>query len=136
MHGGQFIVRVKPFQFRPVSPFGGEGSSVGKFSRPWGVAVNANDEIAVTDQSNYRVQIFSSEGKFLRSFGKKGNNAGEFISPRGITFHNNGNIFVADCNNHTIQIFSGEGEFVGCFGGKGDLDSQLNNPMGLHVCRP
>ena len=135
MHGGQFIVRVKPFQFRPVSPFGGEGSSVGKFSRPWGVAVNANDEIAVTDQSNYRVQIFSSEGKFLRSFGKKGNNAGEFISPRGITFHNNGNIFVADCNNHTIQIFSGEGEFVGCFGGKEDLDSQLNNPMGLSVDR-
>ena len=97
--------------------------------------LNANDEIAVTDQGNYRVQIFSSEGKFLRSFGKKGNNAGEFISPRGITFHNNGNIFVADCNNHTIQIFSGEGEFVGCFGGKGDLDSQLNNPMGLSVDR-
>ena len=135
VHGGQFIVRVKPFQFRPVSSFGGEGSSVGKFSRPWGVAVNANDEIAVTDQSNDRVQIFSSEGKFLRSFSKKGNNAGEFISPRGITFHNNGNIFVADCNNHTIQIFSGEGEFVGCFGGKGDLDSQLNNPMGLSVDR-
>ena len=135
VYGGQFIVRVKPFQFRPVSSFGGEGSSVGKFSRPWGVAVNANDEIAVTDQSNDRVQIFSSEGKFLRSFSKKGNNAGEFISPRGITFHNNGNIFVADCNNHTIQIFSGEGEFVGSFGGKGDLDSQLNNPMGLSVDR-
>ena len=135
VHGGQFIVRVKPFQFRPVSSFGGEGSSVGKFSQPWGVAVNANDEIAVTDQNNYRVQIFSSEGKFLKSFGKKGNNAGEFISPRGITFHNNGNIFVADCNNHTIQIFSGEGEFVGSFGGKGDLDSQLNIPMGLSVDR-
>ena len=133
VHGSQFIVRVKPFQFRPVSSFGGEGSSVGKFSSPWGVAVNANDEIAVTDQSNYRVQIFSSEGKFLKSFGKKGNNAGEFDNPRGITFHNNGNIYVADSLNHRIQIFSGEGEFVGSFGGKGDLDSQLYFPTGLSV---
>ena len=132
-HGSQFIVPAKPFQLKPVSAFGEQGSSVGKFSCPWGVAVNANDEIAVTDQFNYRVQIFSSEGKFLRSFGKKGDMVGEFNNPRGITFHNNGNIFVTDCYNHRIQIFSGEGKFVGSFGGEGDLDSQLNNSFGLSV---
>ena len=130
---GEHVHSVKPFQLRPVLSFGEEGSSVGKFSCPWGVAVNANDEIAVTDQFNNRVQIFSSEGKFLRSFGKKGGNAGEMNSPRGITFHNNGNIFVADCYNHRIQIFSGEGEFVGSFGGEGNLESQLKNPSGLSV---
>ena len=133
VHTSQFIVLLKPFQLKPVSAFGFEGSSVGKFSYPWGVAVNANDEIAVTDQFNNRVQIFSSEGKFLRSFGKKGDNAGELNSPRGITFHNNGNIFVADCYNDRIQIFSGEGEFVGSFGGEGNLESQLKNPSGLSV---
>ena len=133
VHGSQFIVRVKPFQLRPVLSFGEWGSSVGKFNWPWGVAVNANDEIAVTDQNNHRVQIFNSEGKFLRSFGKKGDMAGEFNNPLGITFHNNGNIFVADSSNHRIQIFSGEGEFVGRFGGAGSLDSQLSNPMGLSV---
>ena len=133
VHGSQFIVRVKPFQFRPVLSFREEGSSVGKFNWPRGVAVNANDEIAVTDQLNHRVQIFSSEGKFLRSFGKKGDMVGEFNNPRGITFHNNGNIFVTDCYNHRIQIFSGEGEFVGSFGGKGNVDSQLDIPLGLSV---
>ena len=133
VHGSQFIVRVKPFQFRPVLSFGERDWPVGKFSCPWGVAVNANDEIAVTDLNNHRVQIFSSEGKFLRSFGKKGNKSGELDSPRGITFHNNGNIFVSDCVNDRIQIFSSEGEFVGSFGGKGDLDSQLSIPMGLSV---
>ena len=133
VHGSQFIVRVKPFQFRPVLSFREEGSSVGKFNWPRGVAVNANDEIAVTDQLNHRVQIFSSEGKFLRSFGKKGDMVGEFNNPRGITFHNNGNIFVADSVNHRIQIFSGEGEFVGSFGGKGNVDSQLDIPLGLSV---
>ena len=133
VHGSQFIILVKPFHFRPVSAFGEQGLSVGKFNGPWGVAVNANDEIAVTDQSNHRVQIFSSEGKFLRSFGKKGDNAGELNNPRGITFHNNGNIFVADSFNHRIQIFSGEGKFVGSFGEKGNVDSQLDIPSGLSV---
>ena len=130
---GEHVHSVKPFQLRPVLSFGEEGSSVGKFSCPWGVAVNANDEIAVTDQFNNRVQIFSSEGKFLRSFGKKGDMVGEFNNPRGITFHNNGNIFVTDCYNHRIQIFSSEGKFVGSFGGKGNLDSQLDYPSGLSV---
>ena len=73
------------------------------------VAVNARDEIAVTD---CRIQIFNSDGKYLRSFGRKGNKAGEFESPRGITFHKNGNVFVADQDNHRIQIFSGEGEYT------------------------
>ena len=66
VHGSQFVVRVTPFQLKPVSAFGEQGSSVGKFSCPWGVAVNANDEIAVTDQFNNRVQIFSSEGNFFK----------------------------------------------------------------------
>ena len=133
VHGSQFIVYVKPFQLRPVLSFGEEGSSTGNFNWPWGVAVNANDEIAVTDQNDHRVQIFSSEGKFLRSFGKKGDMVGDFNNPRGIAFHNNGNIFVADSSNHRIQIFSGKGEFVRSFGGGGSLDSQLNSPLGLSV---
>ncbi|PFX12752.1 E3 ubiquitin-protein ligase TRIM71 [Stylophora pistillata] len=133
VRGSQFFVLVKPFQFRPVLSSGEKGSSLRKFSLPWGVTVNARDDIAVTDFGNHRVQIFSGKGKFLRSFGKKGDKAGEFNKPRGIAIHNNGNIFVADSFNYRIQIFSGEGEYVGGFGGKGNLDSQLDNPYGLSV---
>ena len=128
-----FNVQVKPFQIRPVLSFGKEGSSVGMFGCPWGVAVNARDEIAVTDEDNHRVQIFNSEGNFLRSFGRYGNKAGEFKYPKGIAFHKNGNVFVADWFNHRIQIFSGEGEYMGSFGGKGSLASQLTEPSGLSV---
>ena len=128
-----FSIEVKLFQLSPVLSFGKEGSSFGMFSCPWGVAVNARDEIAVTDYWNHRVQIFNSDGKHLRSFGREGNQAGEFKYPRGITIRKNGNIFVADRNNHRIQIFSGEGEYVGMFGGKGSLNSQLSNPWGLSV---
>ena len=133
VRGSPFIVQVKSFQFRPVLSFGKQGSSVGMFNYPWGVAVNARDEIAVTGQNNRRVQIFNSDGNYLRSFGRKGNKAGEFNNPSGIAFHNNGNIFVADYLNHRIQIFSGEGQCIGSFGGKGSLDSQLTLPRGLSV---
>ena len=128
-----FTVQVKPCQFRPVLSFGKKGSSIGMFQCPWGVAVNARDEIAVTDQNNHRVQIFNSDGNYLRSFCRQGKKAGECIFPAGIAFRNNGNIFVADNDNHRIQIFSGEGEYVGSFGEKGSLDNQLTNPFGLSV---
>ena len=133
VRGSPCIVQVKSFQFRPVLSFGKKGSSVRMFDSPWGVAVNARDEIAVTDTNNHRVQIFNTDGNYLRSFGREGNEAGEFIYPRGIAFHNNGNIFVADKGNHRIQIFSGEGEYVGNFGGKGSLDRHLIFPWSLSV---
>ena len=133
IRGSPFTVQVKSFQFRPVLSFGKKGSSLGMFSFPWGVAVNARDEIAVTDWSNHRVEIFNNCGNHLRSFGRQGSKAGELQYPRGIAFHNNGNIFVAENGNHRIQIFSGEGEYVGSFGGKGSLDSQLFCPWGLSV---
>ena len=128
-----FTITVKPFQFKVLSSSGKEGSTVGMFRSPWGVAVNARDEIAVTDSFNHRVQIFNRNGNYLRSFGREGDKAGEFKYPRGITFHNNGNIFVADSGNHRIQIFTGEGQYVGSFGEKGNLDSRLNYTWGLSV---
>ena len=128
-----FSIEVKLFQLSPVLSFGMKGSSVGMFYFPWGVAVNARDEVAVTDSLNHRVQIFNSDGKYLRCFGRGGDKAAQFNCPRGITFHKNGNVFVADRENHRIQIFSGDGEYVGMFGGKGSLDSQLSYPAGLSV---
>ena len=129
--GSPFTVKVQPFQVRLVLSFGKRGSSVGMFSTLWGVAVNARDEIAVTDR--HRVQIFSSNGNYLRSFGQRGMENGEFKYPRGIAFHKNGRIFVVDGGNSRIQIFSGEGEYVSSFGGKGSFDSQLSDPRGLSV---
>ena len=131
--GSPFTVKVHPFHVRPVLSFGSGGSSVGMFHFPWGVAVNARDEIAVTDCFNHRIQIFSSDGNYLRSFGRKGNKNGELNEPMGIAFHNNGNIFVADSGNARIQIFNGEGEYISSFGGKGSLDSQFFDPFGLSV---
>ena len=131
--GSPFTVKVQPFHVRPVLSFGSKGSSVGMFRSPRGVAVNAKDEIAITDAWNNRVQIFSSDGNYLRHFGRQGNKNGELNNARGIAFHKNGNIFVVDNDNARIQILNGEGEYISSFGGKGSLDSQFSNPLGLSV---
>ena len=126
-----FEVQVKPRQFRPMLSFGQQGSSAGMFSRPWGVAVNEKNEIAVTEPGNHRIQVLSSNGTHLRSFFKKGDQQGEFNWPAGIAF-NNDNI-VVDSDNQRVQLFSGQGEYLGQFGGKGNFDHQLKYPHGLSI---
>ena len=133
--GSPFTVQVKPRQYEPVLSFGRKGSSwsSGKFDCPWGVAVNERNEIAVTDCSNNRVQIFSCNGKFIRSFGKKGVKKGEFKDPSGIAYLNNGNIVVADTYNDRLQIFTERGEYLAQIGNEEIPDHQFNSPMGLSV---
>ena len=133
VHGSPFAVQVQPFKVQHVLSFGKHGSSAGMFVLPWGVAVNTKDEIAVTDFDCNRVQIFNSDGTYLRSFGRFGTNKGEFLRPTGIAFSKNGCIFVADNNNNRIQTFTEMGEFVGSFGGKGSMDNQLSDPCGFSV---
>ena len=130
--GSSFEIKTQTRRFRPVLSF---GESVGKLSRPWGVAVNNRNEIAVTDLINHKVSVSSSDGTHLRSFGREGRNQGEFNYPTGIAFDNNGNIIVADRGNNRVQVFSGNGEFLTKFGDKGNLDHQLHNPEGLSVTR-
>ena len=128
-----FTVILKPFQVKPVLSFGKEGSGDGMFTFPYGVAVSDGDEIVVADNLNHRVQVFDSNGTFLRSFGHKGENAGEFKNPTGIAINKNRNILVSEYINHRVQILSWEGRHLGSFGGKGSLDSQLVHPWGLSL---
>ena len=131
--GSPFTVIVKPFDVKPGLCFGQHGLGDGMFKYPLGVAVSDRDEIVVADQCNHRVQVFGSNGTFLRTFGSKGENAGEFTNPFGIAIDKDRKIFVTDKNNHRVQIFSWEGRHLASFGDKGSLDSQLFNPWGLSL---
>ena len=131
--GSPFTVQVKPRKCKLVLSFGGKGSSVGMFDRPWGVAVNEHNEIAVTEVGNNRVQIFSSDGTHLRSFGSEGDQEGEFKYPSGIAYLNNGNMVIADGGNNRLQIFTGRGDYLTQIGGEENLDHQFDYPWGLSV---
>ena len=125
--------QVQTRRFRSVLSFGQKGESVGMLKGPWGVAVNDQDEIAVTEFWNHRVSVFSSDGTHLRSFGRWGNNDGEFRNPKGIAFDSYGNIVVADSWNHRVQVFDRNGNFLSKFGEQGSRDNQLQYPEGLSI---
>ena len=134
VQGSPFVTQVKPRQFKPVLSFGHFDSAAGMLNYPWGVAVNERDEIAVTDFDNHRIQVFNSNGTYLRSFGREGDKQGEFNFPTGIAFdQKNGNILVVDRDNHRVQLFSEQGEYLNHFGEQGNLDHQLKSPNGLSV---
>ena len=125
--------QVQTKRYFPVLSFGQKGESVGMLNKPWGVAVNDRNEIAVAECWNHRVSVFSSDGTHLRSFAKKGQNNGEFDEPSGIAFGSLGNIVVTDCKNHMVQVFDRNGTFLRKFGEYGSLDHQLKNSEGLSI---
>ena len=133
VHDSPNEAQVQTRRFRSVLLFGQKGESVGMLNSPWGVAVNFQDEIAVTEPWNHRVSVFSSDGTHLRSFGRAGQNNGEFRFPEGIAFDSHGNIVVADRSNDRLQVFDRNGKFLSKFGEQGSHDNQLSNPAGLSI---
>ena len=66
--------------------FGSPGNADGQFNGPSGVSVDPRtSHIVVADQDNHRVQVFDSEGRFVRKFGSQGTAAGRFSGPVGVS---------------------------------------------------
>ena len=127
IRGSPFEVQVKPRQFRPVLSLGEQILKL-----PWGVAVNEQDEIAVSDIGNHKIHLFKSDGTHIKSFGERGAQHGELYFPSGTAYHDH-NIIVAEQGNHRVQVLSRQGEYLRHFGGRGSLDHQLNFPTGLSI---
>jgi DNA-binding beta-propeller fold protein YncE len=51
-----------------VKQWGSKGTAPGQFNLPHAIAIDANDNVYVGDRSNRRVQVFDTDGKFLRMF--------------------------------------------------------------------
>jgi tripartite motif-containing protein 71 len=118
---------------RPQVIFGGEGEKDGQLCRPWGVCCDQEGNIVVADRSNNRVQIFRSDGTFLRKFGSHGSEPGNFDRPAGVATDPLGRIVVTDKDNHRVQVFTAEGQFVFMFGEKGSKVGQFNYPWDIAV---
>jgi DNA-binding beta-propeller fold protein YncE len=80
---------------------------------PRSIAVDADDNVWVTDTGNKRILKFDSDGNFLAQYGGPGNGPGQFDEPVGIAIAPSGEILVADAWNRRIQRFSPEFEYLG-----------------------
>ena len=57
------------------------------------------------DSYNNRIQVFSSQGRWLGMFGTHGTGLGEFDHPTDVAIGHDGTIYVVDFGNDRIQLF-------------------------------
>jgi DNA-binding beta-propeller fold protein YncE len=62
-----------------VKWWGGKGTEPGQFNVPHSIAIDAKGRLYVADRSNNRIQIFDSNGKFLRQWTNFGTPWGVFV---------------------------------------------------------
>lgn len=95
----------------------GLGNVDGAFNVPIDVEVAPDGRIVVVDTMNARVQIFDSEGKFLKKFGRRGSGADSFGFLKGGAIDTEGHLYLTDSDARMIKIFDLDGNFLMTIGG-------------------
>jgi len=119
-----------------------------KFNNPWGVAVDSNDDIFVTDYSGDQIRKIDHSTGEVTTFagsGVEGSADGtgtdaSFYGALGITVDSSDNIYVADYNNYLIRKIT-QGGVVTTLAGSGSfgssngelLEASFNRPFGIVV---
>jgi streptogramin lyase len=91
------------------------------------IAVGPNGDVYVSDSGNNRVEVFTSQGRFVRQFGSFGLGNGQFASAFDVAVDTSGDVYVLDDQQPgLVQKFSPTGKFVWRVGGEASSsDSDL-----------
>lgn len=77
---------------------------------PTTIAIDANDQVYVSDRAPARILVFDSTGQFVRSIGREGRGPGEFIAPTiGAVA---GRVIVHDPQVRRLTAFSSNGRLL------------------------
>ena len=120
-----------------ISIFNTKGKRIDKFEHhedqifePQGIVIDDDDNVYVS--SDFKLQKFTSKGKFLKCVGQKGSKEGEFNDPYGMTLHDN-RLYVCDCNNHRIQVFDLDLNFKRSIGSHGKGEGEFQKPYDVNL---
>jgi DNA-binding beta-propeller fold protein YncE len=127
------IVRFSTDDFRHRGMFGSMGVATGSFNNPTNIFTDSSGQVYITDSLNFRIQIFTHNGKFIRSFGKNGDSPGYFARPKGVAVDSDGNIYVVDALFDNVQIFNKMGELLMDFGKPGNAYGEFWLPTSMYI---
>ena len=99
----------------PARTLGEPGAGPGQLAEPRGIASDARGNLYVADTKNNRVQVFDTNGSFVRSLGAAGPGDGQLKEPCGVAVDADGSVVVADTWNHRIARFGADGSWLGSF---------------------
>jgi DNA-binding beta-propeller fold protein YncE len=111
------------------------GDADGELNLPRDAAIGADGNLYVVDGGNFRVQVFTQQGDFVRNFGAVGRQAGQFSRPKGIDVDREGNVYVADTAFGNFQIFDPSGQLLLAVGERNSTPgpAKFMLPAGLAV---
>lgn len=116
-----------------LQEWGQRGSNPGEFDFPIAIAVNAADELFVTDHLNNRIQRFNTRGELLGCFDVLPNPGGICLDPAGNIYLTH---FVAsgqskDKSGNRLSVYSADGRLLRQWGQSGSGDGQFDCPGGM-----
>lgn len=129
------VVALDKTSGRELFTVGKRGTGDGEFNLPRDVAVGKDGSIWVVDAGNFRIQVFSPEGKFVRRFGSAGRFAGNFSRPKEMAIDHEGLVYVIDTSFGNFQIFNAEAQLLLAVGSRsgGDTPAGYMLPSGIAV---
>jgi tripartite motif-containing protein 71 len=88
--------------------FGGRGDGDGQLTEPCGLCFLPGDRhVAVVDQRNHRVSVFSVDGQFIRHVG-----VGLLKYPQAVSASAFDELVVTDHDNECLRVFSSTGDVL------------------------
>ena len=118
-----------------LQDIGTRGAAPGELNLPRDVAIGKDGRLYVVDGGNFRVQVFTPDGRFEKSFGAVGKQFGQFARPKEIATDRDGNLYVVDSAFGNFQVFTPEGELLMFVGDRSERDGPAKYmlPSGIYV---
>ena len=115
--------------------FGSAGAGNGQFNRPFGLTLDHEGNVVVSDFGSHRIQVLRySDGQHLRTIGQQGAGNGQFSYPYGVALDGAGHLVVVDYSNHRVQVLNyGDGSHVRTIGSEGSGNGQFMLPSGVVI---
>jgi ABC-type Fe3+ transport system permease subunit len=128
--------RIQVFDAKDLTllyAFGRFGAGDGEFSRPQSMVIDG-ETLYVTDACNHRIEVFKTDGRFVRTMGKIGSDLGQFRFPYGLDMDSKGRLVVCEFGNNRVQLVDKEtGRGLAQWGSGGRELGQLAYPWGVAV---
>ncbi len=130
--------RIRVFEVesgKHLFDFGKRGAGPGELNLPRDLAIGKDGQLYVVDGGNFRVQVFTRDGQFVKSFGAVGKQFGQFARPKEIASDAQGHIYVVDSAFGNFQVFNPEGQLLMFVGNRGERDGPARYmlPSGIYV---
>jgi sugar lactone lactonase YvrE len=91
---------------------------------PTNLALDSKGRLYVADTSGARVQVYDTDGKYLRTVGSLGDSPGQFARVKGVAVDRDSRLYAVDAMSGVVQIFDDNGRALTWFG-----DPEAGGPL-------